>query len=76
MSGAYTTEIHEAAIKAEVLRRSTVRILVADAEKWNRPAAVHFAPWSAFTLIVTNQQLPRDARLKLAAGNVKFCLVE
>jgi DeoR family fructose operon transcriptional repressor len=73
--GAYTTEIHEAAIKSEVLRRSTLRVLVADAEKWNRPAAVHFAPWSAFTSIVTNHQLPRDARLKLAAANVKFCLV-
>jgi len=73
--GAYTTEIHEAAIKAEVLRRSGLRILVADAEKWNRPAAVHFAPWSAFTSFVTNQQLPRDARLKLASENVKFCLV-
>lgn len=25
--------------------------------------------------VVTNQQLPREARLKLAAQNVKFCLV-
>lgn len=74
-TGAYTTEINEAAVKAEVLRRSTVRVLVADAEKWSRPAAVHFAPWSAFTAIVTNHQLPREARLKLAAENVKFCLV-
>lgn len=74
-TGVYTTELHEAAIKAEVLRRSTVRILVVDAEKWNRPAAVHFAPWSAFTSVVTNQQLPREARLKLASQNVKFCLV-
>lgn len=71
-NGAYTTEINEAAVKAEVLRRSGLRVLVADAEKWNRPAAVHFAPWSAFTSVVTNQQLPRDARLKLASQNVKF----
>jgi DeoR/GlpR family transcriptional regulator of sugar metabolism len=74
-SGAFTTELHEAAIKAEVLRRSTFRLLVADTEKWNRPAAVHFAPWNAFTSVVTNHQLPREARLKLAAQNVKFCLV-
>lgn len=74
-TGAYTTELHEAAIKAEVLRRSTFRVLVADAEKWDRPAAVHFAPWNAFTSVVTNQQLPREARLKLAGQNVKFCLV-
>lgn len=74
-SGAYTTELNEAAIKAEVLRRSTARVLVADADKWNRPAAVHFAPWNAFTAFVTNQQLPREARLKLASEDVKFCLV-
>jgi len=74
-TGAYTTELQEAAVKAEVLRRSTVRVLVADAEKWNRPAAVHFAPWNAFTSVVTNHQLPREARLKLAAERVKFCLV-
>ena len=46
-------------------------LLVADAEKWNRPTPVHFAPWSAFTVFVTNQQLPREARLKLGADNVK-----
>ena len=69
--GAYTTELHEAAIKAEVLRRSGLRVLVADAEKWNRTTTVQFAPWSAFTAFVTNQQLPREARLKLGADNVK-----
>lgn len=74
-SGAYTTEIHEAAVKAEVLRRSTVRMLVADAEKWSHPAAVHFAPWIAFTSVVTNHQLTRESRLKLASQNVKFCLI-
>jgi DeoR family fructose operon transcriptional repressor len=74
-TGAYTTELHEAAVKAEVLRRSGVRVLVADAEKWSRPAAVHFAPWNAFTTIVTNHQLPKDARLKLASQNVKLCPV-
>lgn len=73
--GAYTTEIHEGAVKADVLRRSAVRILVADAEKWNRPAAVHFAPWNAFNSFVSNQQLARDVRLKLAAQNVKLFLV-
>jgi DeoR/GlpR family transcriptional regulator of sugar metabolism len=69
-NGAYTSEIHEAALKGEALRRGTNRILVADAEKWNRPAAVHFAPWSAFTSFVTNQQVPRDVRVLLAGGSV------
>lgn len=74
-SGAYTTELHEAAIKAEVLRRSAVRMLVADSEKWNRPTTVHFAPWNAFDLFITNQQVPREARLKLGADNVKVVTI-
>lgn len=73
-SGAYATEIHEAAIKAEVLRRSVVRMLVADTKKWNQPTTVRFAPWSAFTSFVTNTDLPREARLSLAASSVKVCL--
>lgn len=72
VKGAYTTELHEAAVKAEVLRRSMVRMLVADSAKWNHPTTVHFAPWNAFTLFVTNQTLPREARMKLGAENVRI----
>ncbi|MEN9631831.1 MAG: hypothetical protein RL077_235 [Verrucomicrobiota bacterium] len=74
-TGVYTTEIHEAAVKAEVLRRSTLRVLVADAEKWRQPAAVHFAPWKAFTTVITNHSISREARLQLAAANVKLCIL-
>lgn len=73
--GAYTTELQEAAVKAEVLRRSGVRLLAADAAKWNRPTTVHFAPWKAFSLFVTNQQLPREARVKLAGDRVKIFVI-
>jgi DeoR/GlpR family transcriptional regulator of sugar metabolism len=69
--GAYTTELDEAAVKAEVLCRSVLRVLVADAQKWEQPSAVHFAPWSAFTAFVTNHQPSREARMKLAADGVK-----
>lgn len=69
-SGAYTSEINEAAVKAEVLRRSGLRVLVADAEKWRRPMAVHFAPWSAFSAFVTNQELAPAGRQALAANHV------
>lgn len=69
--GAYTTELQEAAVKVEVLRRSEVRMLVADSEKWDHPCTLHFAPWSAFTLFVTNQSLPREARARLGAAGVK-----
>jgi DeoR/GlpR family transcriptional regulator of sugar metabolism len=73
-NGAFTTEIHEATIKMEALRRSTLRVLVADAEKWNRPTAVRFAPWSAFSWYVTNQDLPLEARRCLSAHHVALRL--
>jgi len=73
-TGAYTTELHEGAIKTEALRRAGLRMLVADAEKWDKPTAVHFAPWSAFSALVTNAELPREARLKLASSNVTYHL--
>ena len=72
--GAFTSEIHEAAIKVEALRRAAFRLLVADAAKWSRPATVHFAPWSAFNGFVSNQDLPRPARLALAAARVTLHL--
>lgn len=71
--GAGTTEVQEAAIKAEALRRSKLRILVADAEKWDRPATVRFAPWTAFDAFVTTAALPEHARRHLAAAGVRLC---
>ncbi|MBP7142408.1 MAG: DeoR/GlpR transcriptional regulator [Opitutaceae bacterium] len=68
--GAYTSEIREAAVKAEVLKRANERILVADAEKWLCAGAARFAPWTAFTALVTNRELsPEETRL-LARANV------
>jgi DeoR family fructose operon transcriptional repressor len=69
--GAYTNGLGEAAIKTEVLRRSAIRVLVADGEKWNNSSGVNFSPWSGFTSFVTNLDLPREARLALAVHNVK-----
>ena len=58
------------ALKAEALRRAAVRVLVADAEKWKRPAAAHFAPWSAFNCLVGNHDLPGHVRDALATARV------
>ena len=71
-AGASTTEVAEAAVKAEALRRSRRRILVAHAEKWGRPSAVRFAPWGAFTDLVTDRILSRDERAALAAAHVRL----
>jgi len=72
MLGAYTSELHEAAVKSAALCRARVRLLVADAEKWNRPNVVHFAPWSAFSFFATNQTPAEAARARLTAAGVRL----
>ncbi|MFA6288915.1 MAG: DeoR/GlpR family DNA-binding transcription regulator [Opitutaceae bacterium] len=68
--GLFTTEIHEAAIKTEILRRSSYRLLVADSDKWSHTATVHFAPWNALSAVVTNRKLQPDECRKLQAAGV------
>jgi hypothetical protein len=41
-------------MKQAAIRRSRKRILVSHAAKWNKPAAVTFAPWDQFTVLVTD----------------------
>jgi len=74
-SGASTTEVAEAAVKAEALRRARRRILVAHSGKWGRPSALRFAPWSAFTDVVTDRALSRDERAALGAAQVRVHIV-
>jgi DeoR/GlpR family transcriptional regulator of sugar metabolism len=71
-AGASTTEVAEAAVKAEALRRARRRILVAHAEKWGRPSSLRFAPWGAFTDFVTDRILSREERSVLAAARVRL----
>ena len=70
-AGASTTEVAEAAVKAEVLRRSRRRILVAHAEKWGRPSALRFAPWESFTDFVTDRAFSREERTALIRARVR-----
>lgn len=70
--GASTTEPAEAALKTEALRRSTRRILVAHGEKWGRPSALRFAPWSAFTDLVTDHAFTRAERLALGQSGLRL----
>lgn len=72
--GAYTTELHEAAVKTEVLRRSTFRLLAVHAAKWNQTAAIRFAPWTAISALVTDRELSRADRSVLGASGTKFIL--
>lgn len=73
-TGAHATDLGDVAVKTEVLRRATVRMLVADGEKWNQPGAVRFAPWRGLSQFVTTRDLPRGARIALAADKVTVFL--
>ena len=70
--GPSTTELSEAAIKSAVLARSKQAVLVADAGKWERSAAVRFGIWNQIPTWVVDAGLPKTARdsLKRAGVNV------
>jgi len=52
--GASTTELSEAAIKQEFLRRAPQHALIADGSKWEQPLTVRFAAWKEFDVWVTD----------------------
>jgi DeoR family transcriptional regulator, fructose operon transcriptional repressor len=72
IDGPSTTELSEAAIKAEALKRARRRVLIAHGEKWGRPSAVRFSSWEAFTDWVTDLQPPQDDRLRLTRAGVRI----
>jgi DeoR/GlpR family transcriptional regulator of sugar metabolism len=73
--GASTTEMDEAGVKTATLRRARLRILVAHADKWNRPAAFRFAPWTSFHHLVTDKNPNRPERAVLHAAGVRLHFV-
>lgn len=75
LHGVSTTEISETLVKQQILRRSARRVLVADSEKWNRPAAVRFAGWRNFTDFVTDADFPADVRRLLGREGLKIHVV-
>jgi len=71
--GPATAELSDAALKTEVLRRSRQRILVAHAAKWDQPAPLAFAPWKAFTHVVTDRVLSTEQKSLLSAAHANLC---
>jgi DeoR/GlpR family transcriptional regulator of sugar metabolism len=68
--GASVTSLEEAAMKQAALARASRAILVADAAKWRRPAAVRFAGWNAFDRWITDRRPPAAAARAIAAAGV------
>lgn len=65
--GASTTELNEAAMKQEFLRRAPRHALVADGSKWNHPLTVNFAPWNEFEVWVTDSSVSDDVLKTVSA---------
>jgi DeoR family fructose operon transcriptional repressor len=62
--GASTTELGEAAMKQAFLRRAKHKVLLADAQKWERPAVVNFAPWKEFDFWISGGGEENQAMLQ------------
>jgi DeoR/GlpR family transcriptional regulator of sugar metabolism len=71
-TGASTTEVLEATIKKEAIKRSRRALLLADASKWDHPAAIRFAAWSHFDQFVTDARPDSGARRLFAKAGVKL----
>ncbi len=71
-SGASTTEVLEAAIKKEAIKRARCALLLADGSKWNHPAAIRFAAWDQFDEFVTDARLDPGTRRLLARTGVQL----
>lgn len=68
--GASTTELMEATVKQAALARAARTILIANATKWARPAAIRFAPWTDLDDWVTDYRPTRPESARLAAHGV------
>lgn len=68
--GASTTELLEAAVKQAALARAARTILIADATKWSRSAAIRFAPWTDLDDWVTDHRPTRAESTRLTAQGV------
>ncbi len=69
--GVSTTELREASIKQEVIRRAATPVLVADGSKWDRPVVIRYAAWTDFRIWVTDTLVPKAGVRSIAAKGVK-----
>jgi DeoR/GlpR family transcriptional regulator of sugar metabolism len=69
--GVSTTDLREASLTQEVIRRAAAPVLVADGSKWERPVAIRYAAWTDFKAWVTDAQVPKTGVRNIAAKGVK-----
>lgn len=74
--GPSTTELSEGSIKSALLGRAQRSVLVAGMDKWNSPAAIRFAPWSAFGSWVCDSPVPSAAQSRAESAGVELVVAE
>ncbi|RRJ97946.1 DeoR/GlpR transcriptional regulator [Opitutaceae bacterium TAV4] len=73
--GPCTTELFEAEVKSAVIARASRSVLLADASKWEKTAAIRYADWSQVHDVFTNRTPDKSIRIRLAQNNVKLHVV-
>lgn len=71
-NGPCTTELFEAEIKRAVVARARRVILLVDATKWERSAAIRYAGWSQIHDVITNHPPDETTRAHLARHKVRL----
>lgn len=74
--GASTTELSEAGMKQELMRRAPRTILVADSKKWAAPSLVRFAAWTEFSTWITDESLRPTAAQAIRDQGVEVLTVK
>jgi DeoR/GlpR family transcriptional regulator of sugar metabolism len=70
-TGASTTELSETAVKQAFMAHADAVMLLADADKWDRPATFQFAPWGEVDRLYTSSALPAAEGTKLQRAGVE-----
>lgn len=66
-NGFCTSSFTDAVIKRNLLKKSTIKIVLLDANKFKTSSLVEVAPWSAVDIVISNHSMPLDLQASIAA---------
>ncbi|MBS7577811.1 MULTISPECIES: DeoR/GlpR family DNA-binding transcription regulator [unclassified Enterococcus] len=72
--GFCTSSLVDAEIKRQLIAKSTRTIILLDSQKFNYSSLVQVAKWQAADIVITNQDIPADAR-RLIEAKTRLILV-
>lgn len=75
-SGPCTTELFEAEVKSAIAARAARVVLLADASKWEKCAAVRYAGWPLINDVFTNQSPEKSTRAILSRHDTTLHVVK